>query len=95
MLAGQKADAVLADKGYDADCIVNEREAMGADAVIPPKSNRSMLRSHDAYLYRERNVIERMFCKMKQFRGIATRYSKMAISFLGLVPFTAILLWLK
>ena len=95
LLEGQSADAVLADKGYDAGYIVNEIEAMGAEAVIPPKSNRSVPRSYDAYLYRERNAIERMFGRIKQFRGIATRYSKTAISFLGIVQFAAILLWLK
>jgi transposase len=95
LLAGQKAGAVLADKGYDASYIVDAIVAMGATVVIPPKSNRSISRDCDAFLYRERNAIERMFCKMKQFRGIATRYSKTALSFMGFVQLAAILLWLK
>lgn len=95
LLENQKADAVLADKGYDADYIVAEISAMGAEVVIPPKSNRSVQREFDKYLYKERNIIERMFSKMKQFRGIATRYNKTAVSFLAFVQLAAILLWLK
>lgn len=95
LLEGQRANAVLADRGYDADYIVAEIKAIGAEAVIPPKSNRNTQRDYDAFLYKERNVIERMFGKMKHFRGIATRYSKTAISFLAFVQLAAILLWLK
>ena len=95
LLENQRAEAVLADKGYDADYIITTIQSMGAEAIIPPKSNRKTSRDYDAFLYKERNIIERMFGKMKHFRGIATRYSKTAISFLALVQFAAILLWLK
>ena len=95
LLAGQNAEAVLADKGYDADYIVEQISAIGAEAVIPPRSTRNFQRSYDAFLYKERNVIERMFGKMKHFRGVATRYSKTAVAFLGFVQLVAILLWLK
>jgi len=95
LLAGQRAKAVLADKGYDADYIVEQVSAIGAEAVIPPRSTRKNQRLYDIFLYKERNVIERMFGKMKHFRGVATRYSKTATAFLGFVQLVAILLWLR
>ena len=90
-----KASAVLADKGYDANYIVEEVTAMGAEAVIPPMRHRRKLRKYDKFLYKERNVIERLFGKMKHFRTIATRYSKLALSFMAFVHVAAIWLWLK
>jgi putative transposase len=86
---------VLADKGYDAGYIVDAVAAMGAAAVIPPRSNRREKRTYDRALYRERNMIERMFGWLKQFRGIATRYAKLAVSFMSFVHLVTILLWLK
>jgi transposase len=86
---------VLADKGHDAGCTVDAVAAMGAKAVIPPRSNRREKRAYDRALYRERNMIERMFGWLKQFRGIATRYAKLAVSFISFVHLAAILLWLK
>jgi transposase len=47
----------------------------GAEAVIPPRSNRKVARSYDEVLYRERNAIERFFNKLKQFQCVATRYA--------------------
>ena len=95
LLKGMTASAVLADKGYDAGYIVEEVTAMGAEAVIPPMRHRRNLRKYDKFLYKERNVIERMFGKMKHFRAIATRYSKLALSFMAFVHVAAIWLWLK
>jgi transposase len=95
LIAGAKPDAVLADKGYDASYIVSEIEAMGAEVVIPPRSNRKTPRKYDSFLYKERNIIERMFNKMKHFRGIATRYGKTSMAFLGFIQLAAILLWLN
>ena len=94
-LASVEAGAVLADKGYDADYIAEAVSAMGAQVVIPPRSNRKAPRELDSHLYRERNAIERMFGKMKHFRGIATRYGKSALSFMAFLHLAAILLWLK
>ena len=94
LLADQEAEAVLADKGYDANYIVDAVIAMKAEAVIPPKSNRKNLRGYDVDLYKERNVIERMYGKLKQFRRVATRYDKLASSYLAFVLVAAIYLWL-
>ena len=85
LLGRHKAEAVLADKGYDADAIVEYVEAMGARAVIPPKRNRKVQREYDKALYKQRNRIERCFSKLKQFRRFATRYEKSKACFHALV----------
>jgi len=95
LLGGMKAKAVLADKGYDADYIVRAAEDMGAEAVIPPKSNRRTLRPYDKELYKERNLVERLFNRLKHFRRIATRYDKTASAFLAFIHIASICLWLK
>lgn len=95
MLDGLKADAVLADKGYDADYIVETVSSKGALVVIPPKSNRKVQRIYDLDLYKERNHVERMFNKLKNFRRVATRYDKIALSFFAFLNIAAIYLWLK
>jgi transposase len=68
------ADTVLADKGYDADArVIDPLQAQGKTAVIPPKRNRTTLRTYDQYLYKVRHLIENFFAKLKQYRAIATR----------------------
>lgn len=52
-------------------------------------------RVYDADLYKERNIIERFFCKLKQFRRVATRYDKLLANFMGFVKLAAIAIWLK
>ena len=95
MIENMEADAVLADKGYDADYVIEAVEDMGAIAVIPPKANRKTLREYDKELYKERNLIERLFNKIKHFRRVATRYDKTALSFMSFINIAAIYLWLK
>jgi transposase len=85
LLGQHKAEAVLADKGYDADAIVAHVEAMGAKAVIPLKRNRKVQREYDKDLYKQRNRIERCFSKLKCFRRFATRYEKSKVCFKALV----------
>jgi transposase len=87
--------ALLADKGYDADYIVDAAKAVGAEAVIPPKSNRKISRDYDAELYKERNHIEKLFNKIKHYRRIATRYDKMACSFMAFLYLAATMLWIN
>jgi len=87
--------AILADKGYDADGYIanlNEREIT---AVIPPKANRKNKRPCDSALYRERNLIERFFQFIKQYRAIATRYEKTARNFSAALDLVCALAWLK
>lgn len=95
LLEGHLTTALLADKGYDADYIINAVRAMNAAVVIPPKSNRKATRDYDREIYKERNLIERMFNKLKHFRRVSTRYDKLAHSFLSFVYIAAIALWLK
>jgi transposase len=90
-LSGQ---AVVADKGYDADHFVTSIAATGAEAVIPPRSNRLALRDFDRHLYRARNLIERFFARLKHFRRIATRYDKLAKSFLSFIHLACAFVWL-
>ena len=89
LLEGFEVEAVIADKGYDADYVVDTIESGGAKAVIPPKSNRKQLRTYDKHLYKERNLVERFFNKLKHFRRIATRYEKTARNYLAMVTFAA------
>jgi transposase len=95
LLHGFTAKVVMADKGYDSTALVHVIETMGAEAVIPPRSNRKTPRDYDANLYAERHKIECMFNKMKNFRRIATRYDKLACSFLSFVLIVGLYLWLK
>ncbi len=88
------AQAVIADKGYDANHFVALIETSGAQTVIPPRSNRLAQRSFDHHLYRDRNLIERFFARIKHFRRIATRYDKLAKSFLSFVHLACAFVWL-
>lgn len=76
LLGNHRADYVLADKGYDSNTIIKHIESSGATAVIPPKSNRKTPRAYDKTIYKERNLIERLFSKLKHFRKFATRFEK-------------------
>jgi transposase len=76
-------EALLGDKAYDADPLIEALAQRGITPVIPPKANRKAPRACDFALYCERNLIERFFNKLKHFRAIATRYDKLAIIFLA------------
>jgi transposase len=82
---------MLGDKGYDATHLRLFLESQGTTPVIPNKANRKVIFPFDADLYRLRNVIERTFCRLKDFRGIATRYDKLARNFLSAVCLVAAL----
>ena len=82
--------ALLADKAYDADALIQTLEERGITPVIPSKANRVTPRQTDFALYRERNLVERFFNKLKHFRAIATRYDKTARNFLAAVKLVAI-----
>jgi transposase len=95
LVDGFQPGATIADKGYDANHLIDTIGASGADVVIPPKRNRKQQRDYDADLYKERNIIERFFNKLKQFRRVATRYDKLLANFMGFVKLAAIAIWLK
>ena len=92
------AKAILADKGYDSNAVIEKIEAAGAIALIPSKSNRKVKPSTFTStltstrcpsglleLYKERNLVERFFNRLKHWRGLATRYEKTAESYLAMV----------
>jgi transposase len=95
LLALVEPEALLGDKGYDADSFIDRLVARAIKAVIPPKANRKVKRDCDFALYRERNLVERFFCIIKQFRGIATRYEKIARNFLAGLHLVCAIVWLK
>ena len=95
LLARVEPQALLGDKGYDADHFVESLTVRAIKAVIPPKSNRATKRDCDFALYRERNLVERFFNTIKQFRAIATRYEKTARNFLAGLHLVCALAWLK
>lgn len=85
LIKGQSAEYIVADKGYDSDAFVEAITTQGGQAVIPPRSNRLAQRAFDRHIYKDRNLIERFFNRIKQFRRIATRYDKLATSFLSFI----------
>lgn len=87
--------ALLADKGYDADALLDWLGQRDIAAVIPPKANRKVQRGCDWYMYKERHVIECMFGKLKYFRRISARFEKKARHFMEMLAFAAVLLWLR
>ncbi|MCW2286163.1 transposase [Rhodoblastus acidophilus] len=82
-------DILHADKGYDANKLRRQVEDQGAMPNIPPKANRRWKNCFSPFLYRNRNAIERMFCRLKDFRRVATRYDRNAINFLATVCLAA------
>ena len=79
-----RVQALLADRAYDAhERVLAVLEQAGVTIVIPPKAHRRQPRSYDKYLYQARHLIENFFAKLKQYRALATRYDKRAVSFLG------------
>jgi len=86
---------VLADKAYDADRIRKLIQGQGAAPYIPPKRNRRQKPCFSKRLYRERNLIERFFSKLKHYRRVATRYDKLAANFLAMVQLASMRLWLR
>lgn len=84
---------LLADKGYDANSLRTRLAASKTEAVIPSTKSRKTPIPYDAQAYIERNLIERTFGRLKDWRRIATRYDKLAINFASAVAIAAIVLW--
>lgn len=86
---------ILADKAYGTNEILDYIQLQDGDDVIPPKSNTRNPWRCDWVLYKERHLVECFFLKLKQFRRVATRYDKLASSFLAFVYIAAIAILLK
>ena len=81
LIKGVSFNALLADKAFDADWLLQDLDQRGATAVIPSKANRKIQRDYDAEVYKWRHLVENYFAKIKEFRGIATRYDKTDCSY--------------
>ena len=86
---------LLADRAYDTDEILKYCADNNIEAVIPPKINRKIQREFDEYIYKLRHLVENAFLKLKQWRGVATRYAKTTAAFVGAVTVRCLFLWLK
>ena len=86
---------VIADKGYDADGVRVCIRSRGAIPNIPNKSNRKKRYRWKKSIYRQRNLVERFFNKLKQFRRIATRYDKLGASFFAFIQLASIRIFLR
>jgi transposase len=95
LIDGADPGALLADKAYDADTLIETLTQHKITPVIPPKSNRKVQRACDYALYCERNLVERFFNKLKHFRAIATRYDKLARNFLAGVQLASAMILLN
>ncbi len=94
LISGFQADYVIADKGYDSDAFVLAINSTGAEAVIPPRSNRKEMRYYDEALYKERNLVERFFQKLKHYRRVATRYERLAKNYFSMLTLVSTVIWL-
>jgi transposase len=84
---------VLADKAYDTNAIRDLIERQGAVPNIPSKENRRWKSCISRSLYKGRNAVERMFCRLKDYPHIASRYDKLATNFLGAIYLVAAVTW--
>ncbi len=91
----KRARHVVADRGYDARALVEQIEAVGAKAHIPTQRDRKVQRSVARSIYRQRNLVERYFNKLKHFRRCATRFDKLARNFLAAVALASTRLWTR
>lgn len=95
-LLGDLAPAYLiADRAYDADPLVAALAARDTCAVIPPRRKRRQPRAYDPLRYAQRQPVERLFSRLKQFRRVATRYDKLDTHFLAFIHLAATVLWLR
>jgi transposase len=95
LIAGYEPQALIADRGYDTDALLETAAALGIEAVIPPKRRRLVQRAYDEHLYRERHLIECFINKIKQYRRVFSRFDKLSKNYLGFLSFVSALVWLR
>lgn len=86
---------VLADRGYDSYKLIDYIYENGGEPTIPSKTGAKFERHCDWWLCKERHLVEKYFLKLKGFRRIATRYDKLAFTYMGFVSLASILIWIK
>jgi transposase len=95
LLKGVPFAVVIADKGYDSQAVVDAVEAQGGEAVIPSRQNNTVQRDYDRERYKDRNLAERFWNKVKHYRRVATRYEKTARNFLAFVHVACLMVLLQ
>lgn len=94
LLDGLQPASLSADKAYDTEAILGYLTAHRIEAVIPSRIHRVIQRPFDRHQYKNRNLVERFFCRIKHFRRIATCYDKLAERFASFVALCASVIWL-
>jgi transposase len=94
-LEGYETEFVLGDKAYDAKPILLTVTDMGAEAVIPCRSNRKEQREYDEELYKERHLVECFIGKLKHYRRCFSRFDTLARNYLSFLHFASALIWLR
>jgi len=95
LLEGFDFTAVMADRGYDADHILDFIAQNEAEAVIPAKKNRLVQRDTDWHAYKSRHLVECFMNKIKQYRRIFSRFEKYASRYMSFLSFASALIWLR
>ena len=95
LLSDINAEAVAADKAYDADALVVQLQAKGIHVVIPSRANRNPSREYDRDVYKQRNAIERFFGKIKHYRRVFSRFEKTCRNCKAMLHFVSALIWLR
>ena len=97
MTIGAKYSGVpfLMDKAYEGDEIRALAESFGHEPIVPPRKNRKTPWNYDKIKYKRRNVVERLFQRIQEFRRIFTRYDKTDVMFLAFIKFACVLTWSK
>jgi transposase len=88
-------EVVIGDRGYDSQAIVAGIEQHGGEAVIPSRKNCKVQRVYDRDRYKDRNLVERFWARVKHYRRVATRYEKTARNFLALVHVASFMVLLR
>lgn len=91
----RSGQVLLADRAYDSDALRQALADRGAWANVKPMPNRNRIPAFSAFLYKDRNLVERFFNKLKHFRGVATRYDKLAENYLAGVKLASARIWMR
>jgi transposase len=86
---------ILMDRAYEGDETRALATANGHEPIVPPKKNRVNPWVYDKEKYKRRNVVERLFRRLKEFRKVYTRYDKTDIMFLAFIQFAFVVIWLS
>jgi transposase len=84
---------LVADKGYDSQALREWLAERGTQPVIPPRKNRKIQYQYDAEIYKQRNIVERLFCRIKDWRRVASRFDRNIKNFMAVVALAATVIW--